>query len=89
MCNRVLLLFGKLTQRNLHVNCQVNGTTFQSGLKFQTGLISLRVSCKRVLKGCEIRLHYLHYAEMLQDEQDVGKEETDFRKKICYLGRIF
>ena len=27
----------------------VNGTTFQSGLRFQTGLSSLRVSCKRIL----------------------------------------
>ena len=26
---------------------------------------------------------------MLQDEQDVGNEETDFRIKICCLGRIF
>ena len=41
MCNRVLLLFGKLPQWNLHVNCYVNGTTFQSGLRFQTGLSSL------------------------------------------------
>ena len=49
MCNRVLLLFGKLPQWNLHVNCHVNGTTFQSGLRFQTGLSSLRLSCKRAL----------------------------------------
>ena len=41
MRNRDLLL--------VHVNCHVNGTTFQSGLRFQTGLSSLRVSCKRAL----------------------------------------
>ena len=50
MCNRALLLFGKLPQWNLHVNCHVNRTTFQSGLRFQTGLSSLRVSCKRALR---------------------------------------
>ena len=49
MCNRALLLFGKLPQRNLHVNCHVNGKTFRSRLRFQTGLSSLRVSCKRDL----------------------------------------
>ena len=38
MCNRVLLLFKKLPQWNLHINCHVNGTAFQSGLRFQTGL---------------------------------------------------
>ena len=60
MCNRVLLLFWKLPQWNLHVNCHVNGTTFQSGLRFQTGLSSLWVSCKRALiqvfscKFCDI-----------------------------------
>ena len=42
MRNRDLLL--------VHVNCHVNGTTFQSGLRFQTGLSSLRVSCKCALK---------------------------------------
>ena len=31
-------------------DCHVNGTTFQSGFRFQTGVSSLRVSCKRVLK---------------------------------------
>ena len=50
MSSRTLLLFGKLLQSNLHVNCHVNGTTFQSGLRLQTGLSSLRVSCKRALK---------------------------------------
>ena len=49
MCNRAFLLFGKLQQRNLHVNCHVNRTTFRSGLRFRTGLSSLRVSCKRAL----------------------------------------
>ena len=29
--------------------CHVNRTTFQRGLRFQTGLSSLRVSCKRAL----------------------------------------
>ena len=33
-------------------------------------------------KGCEIRLHYGNKnSEMLQDEQDVGNEETYFRIK--------
>ena len=32
-------------------NCHVNGLTFQSGLRFQTGLSSLRVSCKRALRS--------------------------------------
>ena len=50
MCNRVLLLFKKLPQWNLHINCHVNGTAFQSGLRFQTGQSSLRVSCKRALR---------------------------------------
>ena len=49
MCNRALLLFGKLLQWNLHVNCHVNGT-FQNGLGFQTSLSSLGLSCKRALK---------------------------------------
>ena len=42
--------------------CHVNRTTFQSGLKFQIGLSSLRVSCKRALsmwteshKICKVR----------------------------------
>ena len=42
MCKRVLHFFGKLPQWNLYVNCHVNGT-------FQSGLSSLRVSCKRDL----------------------------------------
>ena len=34
------------------------------------------------LKGCGIRLHCSNKnSEMLQDEQDVGNEETDFRIK--------
>ena len=49
LCNRVLLLFGKLLQWNLHVNYHVNGTTFPGSLRSQTGLSSLRVSCKRAL----------------------------------------
>ena len=49
MCNRVLPLLEKLPQENLHVNCHVNGTKFQGGLTFQTGMSSLQVSCKRTL----------------------------------------
>ena len=49
MCNRVFLLFRKLPQRNLHVNCHVTGTTFQSSLRFQTSLTSLWVSRKGAL----------------------------------------
>ena len=60
MCNMVLLLFGKKLQRNLYVNCHVNGTTFQSGLRFQTGLSSLRVSCKRALIPVWLRLLVYH-----------------------------
>ena len=56
ICNRVLLLFGKLPQWSLHVNCHVNRTTFQSGLRFQTGLSLLRVSCKRALKVKKIKV---------------------------------
>ena len=51
MCNRILLLFGKMPQWNLCVNCHVNGTAFQSGSRFQTSFSSLRVSCTRALKG--------------------------------------
>ena len=59
MCNRVLLLFGKFRQWNFHVNCHVNGTTFQSSLRFQTGLSSLRVSCKDLgSKDLNIRIFY-------------------------------
>ena len=37
---------------------------------------------KTLAKGCKIRLHYGNKtSEMLQDEQDVGTEETDFRIK--------
>ena len=36
----------------------------------------------KLIKGCEIRLHYSNNNfEMLQDERDVGNEETDFRIK--------
>ena len=64
MCNRVLLLFGKLPQRNVHVNCHVNGTTFQSGLRFQTVLSSLRVSCKRALTYRQILQELLQFKEI-------------------------
>ena len=34
------------------------------------------------LKGCEIRLHYSNKnSEIVQDKQDVGNKETDFRIK--------
>ena len=37
---------------------------------------------RTLAKGCEIRLHYGNKnSEMLQDEQEVGTEETDFRIK--------
>ena len=37
---------------------------------------------RTLAKGCEIRLHYSNNNfEMLQDERDVGNEETDFRIK--------
>ena len=47
MCNRDLLWFGELPQWNLYVN----GTTFQSDLRFQTGLSSLWGWCKRALRN--------------------------------------
>ena len=45
MCNRVMLLLGKLPQWNR----DVNETIFQEDLRSQTGLISLRVSRKCTL----------------------------------------
>ena len=37
---------------------------------------------RTLAKGCEIRLHYVNKnSKMLQDEQDVGTKETDFRIK--------
>ena len=59
MCNRVLLLFGKLPQWNLQVNCHVNGKTIQSSLRFQNGLSSFRVSCKRALIQGTYFLYFL------------------------------
>ena len=65
MHSRVLLLFGKMPQRNLHVNWDVKGTTFQSGLRFLTGLSSLQVSCKRAPREMDmdarqsVKLSYL------------------------------
>ena len=64
MCNRVLLLFGKMPLWNLYVNCHVSGTTFQSGLRFQTGLSSLRVSCKRAHK-CSTKSVFTSYHILL------------------------
>ena len=43
--SRILQWFGKLSQWNRHID----GRTFQSGLRFQTGWSSLRLSCKRPL----------------------------------------
>ena len=41
-----------------------------------------KFSWELYLKGCEIRLHYSNENyEILQDEQDVGNEEIDFRMK--------
>ena len=61
MCSRVLPLFGKLPQWNHHANCHVNKTTFQSRLRFQTGLSSLSVSCKRTLsfRNCSKRFYHI------------------------------
>ena len=67
MCNRALPLFEKLPQWNLHVNCHVNGTTFQSGLRFQTGLSSLRVSCKLPLI-CDNKMYRGSHSEVFQGE---------------------
>ena len=50
MCSRILQLFGKFPQWNLHVKCNVNRTTFQSGLS------SLLVSCKGALIFCILHL---------------------------------
>ena len=53
----VMLLFGKLPQWNIPVNCHVNGTTSQSGLRTQTGSSSLWVSRKVALSffGFKVR----------------------------------
>ena len=45
-----------------------NGTTFQSGFRFQTGLSSLRVLCKRALKlGLRPSVHLIYELDI-----DVG-----------------
>ena len=98
MCSRVLLLFGKLPQWNLHVNCHVNGTTFQSGLGFQTGLSSLRVSCKRALRSrnlsWRITVLLLNWSSLLTttlimfDASTLGMYERKWCQMIplsCYL----
>ena len=66
MCNRVLLLFGKMPQWNLYINCNVNGTRFQSSLTFHTGLSSLRVSCKRALRSMGSNINWLPPRDLLQ-----------------------
>ena len=47
MCNRVLLWFGKLPQGNLHVN----GTIFESGLRFQGFSSEIAMETERLLKA--------------------------------------
>ena len=46
MCNRALLLFGKFTSP-CKLPCKRNDISKRSDLRFETGLSSLRVSCKR------------------------------------------
>ena len=42
----------------------------------------IKFSWELLLKGCQIRLHYSNKkSKIMQDEQDVGNEETDFRIK--------
>ena len=68
-----MLLSGKLPQWNLHVNCHINGTTFQGGLRFQNGLSSFRVSCKRaLLKRCSENIQQI-YRRTLMSKCDFNK----------------
>ena len=82
MCNRVLLLFGKLRQWNLHVNCHVNGTRFQSGLRFQTGLSSLRASCKRALRVPDLE----SYIPPMTHVSSLGSRVTTLGSRVSGLG---
>ena len=81
MCNKVLPLFGKMPQWNLYINCNVNGTRFQSSLTFHTGLSSLRVSCKRALRSVGSNINWLPPRDLLQkpDQNDrMGIVEIHF-----------
>ena len=57
---------GKLRQWNLHVNCLVNGTTFQNRLRFQAGLSSLWVSWKHALKQIG---SFIRFSKSLESEK--------------------
>ena len=87
MCNRVLLLFGKLQEWNLHVNYHVNGTTFYSGLRLQTGLSSLRVSYKCALRFPSqflITTRQMTHLQVLLEETDNhwGKDVRTQKNKL-------
>ena len=90
MCNRVLLLFGKLLQWNLHVNCHVNGTTFQSGLRFQTGLSSLRVSCCKTHFGLQFYFGQFDRSEFRSGRSRVNadNEVTSHQSEILSRSEI-
>ena len=78
MCNRVLLLFGKMPQWNLYINCHVNGKRFQSGLRFQTGLSSLRVSCIRAFTKDRLNIRFVKKIPLtIVIGQQMNKEEHD------------
>ena len=101
MCNRVLLLFGKMLQWNLYVNCHVNGTSFQSGLRFQTGWSSLRVSCKRADTSYLHKFLKLHISQTkkISDSRRshrscsiakaVAKKFLNIHRKTTVLGSLF
>ena len=82
MCNRVLLFFGKLLQWNLNVNCHVNRATFQSGLRFQASLSSLRVSCKHAVMFNNIfdELKVVKYFNKIEQQQ----HGTNFRNLVMW-----
>ena len=79
MCNRVLLLFGKLPQWNLHLNCHVNGTTFQSGLS------SLRVSCKRALRATSSKKTNEKAPTNVFDTASIDDRLKNFSRFIWYV----
>ena len=85
ICNRVLLWFGKLAQWNLHVN----GTTFQSDLRCQTGLSSLRVSCKRILCSkwiCRILNSLLSSSQLFQQQKMYMKKTPE--QRLLFLDNL-
>ena len=88
MCNSVFLLFGKLPQWNLHVNCHVNGTTFQSGLRFQTSLSSLWVSCKRALNEIYIVSKTVLYLNADADAVKVKISMPRFPREPLHVGEL-